>query len=72
MNRLIKFFILAAVLCQIQATELETVSDDDLVHIIKRHSFAVVLFSEFTRVLKDVFLFLRLLVLPYHYSEKKL
>lgn len=43
----ISFLVLAAYLCQIQATELENVSDDDLVHIIKRHSFAVVLFCEY-------------------------
>lgn len=44
-----KFLVLAAVLWQIQATELEAVSDDDLVHIIKRHSYAVVLFCEYYR-----------------------
>lgn len=48
MNGLLSFLVLAAlVLVAANATELEIVSDDDLVHIMKRHSFAVVLFCEF-------------------------
>lgn len=48
MNGLLSFLLLALVLvAAAQATELEIVSDDDLVHIMKRHSYAVVLFCEF-------------------------
>lgn len=47
-----KFIFLAAVLIvaiadRAQGFELESVSDDDLVHIIKQDSFAVVLFCKY-------------------------
>lgn len=38
--------LICVLLSQVQALELESVSDDDLVHVIKRHSYAVVLFSK--------------------------
>lgn len=36
--------VLSVLLSASTATELEIVSDDDLVHLIKRHSYAVVFF----------------------------
>lgn len=45
MNFLVKLLFLGLFL-HVQSIELEVVSDDDLVHLIKRHSYAVVLFCE--------------------------
>lgn len=42
----VHLIVLGVLLAASRATELEMVSDEDLVHLIKRHSYAVVLFCK--------------------------